>query len=222
MNEIDWTDIDERHLEAYRRRVALVETVLDESIDEADRIEVRRRYIEEHGVSERTIRNYLRRYRQGGAGALLFYKPRGASSPRIHDRRVREKILELIEERPSRTVPQLRRLLSADGELAGAVTEVSDRSIYRFLAEAGLTQKARREKSHGRERRATTSSRPPARWSWCRETRGTASGCRRPPAMSRCERPTSLPGSMITRGGFSTPSTSGTRSCRGWRRPLRR
>ena len=149
MNEIDWTDIDERHLEAYRRRVALVETVLDESIDEADWIEVRRRYIEEHGVSERTIRNYLRRYRQGGAGALLFYKPRGASSPRIHDRRVREKILELIEERPSRTVPQLRRLVSADGELAGALGEVSDRSIYRFLAEAGLTQKARREKSFG-------------------------------------------------------------------------
>jgi hypothetical protein len=79
----------------------------------------------------------------------LFYKPRGPSSPRIRDRRVREKILELIEQRPSRTVPQLRRLLSADGELAEAVGQVSDRSIYRFLAEAGLTQKARREKSFG-------------------------------------------------------------------------
>ncbi len=149
MNEIDWRDIDERHIEAYRRRVALVETVLDESIDEADRIEVRRNYIKEHEVSERTIRNYLRRYRQGGAEALLFHKPRGVSSPRIHDQRVREKILTLIEERPSRTVPQLRRLLSADDELAGAVAEVSDRSIYRFLAESGLTQKARREKSFG-------------------------------------------------------------------------
>ena len=67
MEEIDWRDIDERHLEAYRLRVALVETLLDESIDEADRIEVRRRYIEEHEVSERTIRNYLHRYRQEGA-----------------------------------------------------------------------------------------------------------------------------------------------------------
>jgi hypothetical protein len=65
MNEIDWRDIDERHLEAYRLRVALVETLLDEGIDEAKRMQVRRRYIEEHGVSERTIRNYLRRYRQG-------------------------------------------------------------------------------------------------------------------------------------------------------------
>jgi transposase InsO family protein len=153
MREIDWRDIDERHLEAYRRRVALVETVLDESIDEAERQQERRRYIEEHGVSERTIRNYLRRYRERGAEGLLFYKPKGPSSPRIHEPRLREKILELIEERPSRTVPQLRRLLSTDSELKEAVGQVSDRSIYRFLAEAGLTQKARREKSHGAGKR---------------------------------------------------------------------
>ncbi|MFO7729813.1 MAG: helix-turn-helix domain-containing protein [Spirochaetia bacterium] len=154
MEKTDWKDIDERHLEAYYRRLALVETLLDESIDEAERLQERRRYIEEHGVSERTIRNYLRRYRERGAESLLFYKPRGPSSPRIHDRRVREKILKLIEERPSRTVPQLRRLLSSDAELAEAVGEVSDRSIYRFLAEAGLTQKARREKSHGAGKRS--------------------------------------------------------------------
>lgn len=149
MNKINWRDIDERHLEAYQRRVALVETLLDESIDEADRREVRRRYIEDHGVSDRTIRNYLRRYRQGGAETLLFHKPRGISSPRIHDPLLREKILKLIEERPSRTVPQLRSLISTDGELAEAVAEVSDRSIYRFLTESGLTQKARREMSFG-------------------------------------------------------------------------
>mgnify|MGYP006429795857 CR=1 FL=1 len=149
MDKSDLRNIDEKHLEAWHGRVALAETLLDEAIDEGERQQERRRYIEEHGVSERTIRNYLRRYREQGAEALLFHKPKGPSSPRIRDRRVREKILELIEERPSRTVPQLRRLLSADGELAESVGQVSDRSIYRFLAEAGLTQKARREKSHG-------------------------------------------------------------------------
>jgi transposase InsO family protein len=153
MEKRDLSDITERHLEAWRGRVALAETLLDEAIDEADRHQERRRYIEEQGVSERTIRNYLRRYRERGAEGLLFYRPKGPSSPRIHDRQVREKILELIEERPSRTVPQLRRLLSADSERAEAVGQVSDRSIYRFLAEAGLTQKARREKSHGAGKR---------------------------------------------------------------------
>ncbi len=149
MTKTNWRDIDERHLEAWHRRIALVETLLDESIDEADRLRERRRYVTEHGVSERTIRNYLSRYREKGAEGLLFHKPKGPSSPRVHEPRLREKILKLIEERPSRTVPQLRRLLSADSELAEAVGQVSDRSIYRFLAEAGLTQKARREKSIG-------------------------------------------------------------------------
>ncbi len=149
MQEIDWRDIDDRHLNDYYRRVALVETLLDETIDEFDRQQSRNWYIKEYGISERTVRNYLRRYREQGAEALLFYKPKGPSSPRVHDRRVREKILELIEERPSRTVPQLRRLIGTDPELKEAIGQVSDRSIYRFLAEAGLTQKARREKSLG-------------------------------------------------------------------------
>jgi len=154
METTDLENISEKQLEDWHRRVALVETLLDESIDEADRYQQRLRYIEEQRVSERTIRNYLRRYREGGAEALLFYRPRGPSSPRIHDHRLREKVLELIEQRPSRTVPQLRRLLSADDELAESVGRVSDRSIYRFLEEAGLTQKARREKSRGAGKRS--------------------------------------------------------------------
>ena len=63
MEKADWRKIDEKHLEAYHRRVALAETLLDEAIDEAERQQVRCRYIEEYEVSERTIRNYLRRYR---------------------------------------------------------------------------------------------------------------------------------------------------------------
>lgn len=149
MQAIDFRDIDKKHLEAYQRRLALVETLLDESIDESERLQERRRYIEEHGVCERTIRNYLHRYRENGAEGLLLYRPKGPSSPRIRDRLLSEKILKLIEERPSRTVPQLRKLTGSDPELTEAVGLVSDRSIYRFLAEAGLTQKARREKSFG-------------------------------------------------------------------------
>lgn len=144
MQEIDWRKISEKHLDAYRRRVALVETLLDENIDEADRLRKRSRYIEEEGVSERTVRNYLLRYRERGAEGLLFHPPKGPTSPRIHDHRLREKILELIEQRPGRTVPQLRRLISADSELAEAIVQVSDRSIYRFLAESGLTRTARK------------------------------------------------------------------------------
>jgi putative transposase len=148
MKEIDWTALDEKQLETWQARVGLVETLLDESIEEAERAEIRRAWIREHGVSERTIRNYLRRYRQGGPQALLFHRSRASEpSPRVHDATLRQRILALLEENPRRTVPQLRRLLSRHPAYAEAVQQVSDRSLYRFLAEQGLTQRQRAAKA---------------------------------------------------------------------------
>jgi len=64
MQENDWREIIEKHLDACRRRVVLVEMLLDENIDEVDRLLERSRYIEEEGVSERMVRNYLFLYRE--------------------------------------------------------------------------------------------------------------------------------------------------------------
>src|SRR5690554_91212 len=119
MNETKWMELDEQHLEAWQQRVELVETLLDERIHETERAEIRRSYIRQHGITERTIRNYLRRYRQHGAEGLLFHQSRrSARSPRIHNVALRHKILALIEEHPRRTVPQLRRILTKDPDYA--------------------------------------------------------------------------------------------------------
>lgn len=155
MNDNDGRDLDEKHLEAWQQRVDLVETLLDEQIHESERAEIRRGYIRSHGVSERTIRNYLRRYREHGAEGLLFHRTRGSDrSPRVHDVALQQKILALIEEHPRRTVPQLRRILSRDPDYAPAISLVSDRSIYRFLAEHGLTQRQRAAKAIDPSRRS--------------------------------------------------------------------
>ena len=143
MDTYEWDTMDQKKLEAFERRVALVETLLDDNIDEAERLQVRRAYQYTNGVSERTIRNYLRRYREEGGKGLLFYRRSAAPSPKINNTALRTKILELIDERPQRTVPQLRRLLMTDENYAQLTVQVSDRSIYRFLCENGLTQKAR-------------------------------------------------------------------------------
>ena len=143
MNGNDWDAVDQKELDALQRRVALVETLLDDNIDEAERQEVRRAYRYTHGLSERTIRNYIRRYREHGRHGLLFYRRSTAPSPRIKSADLRTKILALIEERPRRTVPQLRRLLMRDEEYVPLIAQVSDRTVYRFLCENGLTQKAR-------------------------------------------------------------------------------
>jgi len=143
MDGNEWRNLDQKELEAYQRRLELVETLLDDNIDESERQEFRRAYCHIHGVSGRTIRNYVRRYRLRGAKGLLFHRHEKEPSVRIHDEALREKILALLKERPQRTVPQLRRILSSDDEFSSKIELVSDRSIYRFLCDHGLTQKAR-------------------------------------------------------------------------------
>ncbi len=74
MNGNEWRNIDQTKLDGYQRRLALVETLLDDNIDEAERQQVRGEYRHIHGVSDRTIRNYIRRYRVSGALGPLFYR----------------------------------------------------------------------------------------------------------------------------------------------------
>jgi len=122
MNEHDWNQFTEQQLEGWRRKVALVETLLDQRIDESERRNARWAYQREQGVGERTIRNYLKRYRDGGPPALLSPR-RGpkSPSPRIHDEALGKRIFALIEESPRRTVPQLRRIISREDALREAI-----------------------------------------------------------------------------------------------------
>ena len=44
---------------------------------------------------------------------------------------------------PTRSVPQLRKLIAADAQLGAKIARISDRTVYRFLAHHGLTKSAR-------------------------------------------------------------------------------
>ena len=139
---IDWDQLPDAVVEAFSERLHLVEVLLDPLIHALDKQAERRRYREQHGVSERTIRGYLQRYRKRGPRGLLFYRPR-PTSPRVHDPALRAKLLALIDELPTRSVPQLRKLLASDAKLGPMIKRVSDRTVYRFLADNGLTQRVR-------------------------------------------------------------------------------
>ena len=103
---------------------------------------MRAEYCYRYAVTDRTIRNYIARYREGGAQAFLTPIVR-EPSPRIHDQELATAILALINERPARTVSQLRKLLIGDKQFTEKIGQVSERSIYRFLFELGLSQKTR-------------------------------------------------------------------------------
>lgn len=129
-----WADVPEHKFKAYLRRLELVETLLDDTITKAEKRKLKHEYMLDFHVSDRSIRNYLHKYRKKGAAGLLFWRRR-AKAPRIENKQLADKITSMVEELPSRSVPQLRRLLSTDIEFKAEISTISDRTIYRFLAE---------------------------------------------------------------------------------------
>ena len=121
-----------------------MELILDDSIDPMSRRKLREQFLQESGVSLRTVQNWLARYIKQGPVGLLFLRPPRVRSARIADEKLRRKILALLNELPSRSVAKVRRLLAADPDYAPLIGRVSNRSIYRFLQENGLGHAQRR------------------------------------------------------------------------------
>jgi putative transposase len=121
-----------------------VELILEDSIDASTKRKLREQSLAETGVSARTMQNWLARYLKHGPRGLLFLRPRRVRSLRLPDEKLRRKILQLVRELPSRSVPKLRRLLAADPDYAAPIASVSDRSIYRFLQDNALGEQQRR------------------------------------------------------------------------------
>jgi transposase InsO family protein len=151
---IDWNEIPAEVFADYQKRLQIVELILDESIDAASKRTLRQQFLQQSGLSMRTIQNWLARYVERGPVGLLFLPPRRLRSLRLGDEKLRQKILALVRELPSRSVPKLRRLLAADQDYAAAIASVSDRSIYRFLQESELGHHQRRAMLGGTASRA--------------------------------------------------------------------
>ncbi|HYX07064.1 MAG TPA: DDE-type integrase/transposase/recombinase [Bacteroidales bacterium] len=148
-----WADVPEHQFKAYLQRLELVEILTDDTIPEVEKRKLKSEYMCDFRVTDRTIRNYLHKYRKKGAAGLLFWRRRTKGS-RIENKGLAEQITTLIEELPSRSVPQLRRLLSADARFKAEISTISDRTIYRFLAENGMEHARRRLMQSEVKRRA--------------------------------------------------------------------
>jgi transposase InsO family protein len=140
---IDWDEMPEREYESYRKRVEIVELILDASVDQATKRSLREKFCLENRVSLRTVQNWLARYIKDGPTGLVLCRRRRPRSLRILDEGLRNQIFALVRELPSRSVSMLRRLLQNDAPYRSAIAQVSDRSIYRLLQENGLSKKQR-------------------------------------------------------------------------------
>ncbi len=138
MREIDQQDLSDARFEKNAAILELVESLADESLSPKEHKELRADYCYRHGVTDRTINNYIARYGKGGVWAFLT-PIEGEPYSRIHDRELADAILNLVKELLTRTVPKLRQLLSADERFTDKIGNVSDRSLYRFLLPQGYT-----------------------------------------------------------------------------------
>jgi len=146
---IDWNEIPPEAFAAYQKRLQIVELILEDNVDPPTKKKLREQFLADTGVSARTVQNWLARYIKHGPMGLLFLRPRRARSLRLPEEKLRQKILALVRELPSRSVPKLRRLLAADADYAAPIASVSDRSIYRFLQESALGHHQRRAMLEG-------------------------------------------------------------------------
>jgi putative transposase len=109
---------DQKKAEAIAsERVQLLSPLLAEGLDPAKAREIKQRICEQSGLSERTLRRYLAKYREDGFGGL---KPKGKgrqSSESTVPQEILEQAILLRREVPGRSVAQLIQILEWEGRI---------------------------------------------------------------------------------------------------------
>ena len=118
-------------------RVQLLSPLLAEGLDPAKAREIKQRICEQTGLSERTLRRYLAKYREEGFGGL---KPKGKGRQPAEatiPQEVLEQAILLRREVPSRSVSQLIQILEWEGRIQPG--EVKRSTLQEKLAHRGYS-----------------------------------------------------------------------------------
>jgi len=129
---------DQKKAEAIAaERVQLLSPLLSEGLDPAKAMVLKRQICEQTGLSERTLRRYLAKYREEGFGGL---KPKGKGrqpSEATIPNDVLEQAILLRREVPSRSVAQLIQILEWEGRIEPG--QIRRSTLQERLAERGYS-----------------------------------------------------------------------------------
>ena len=119
-------------------RFQIISPLLDESLDEAKYIQLRRKQAEKYNLSDKTVRRYVNAYRQNGFEGLKpkprHYHQKG-NLPDNYEELVQDAI-QLRREVPSRSVEKIIMILEMEKRVAPGVLKRS--TLQRHLYEAGF------------------------------------------------------------------------------------
>ena len=120
-------------------RFSLISPLLDDTLDEAKRIQLRSDIAERNGLSVRTLYRYEKAYHEGGFDGL---KPRErGSTTALPDnfQSLLDEAIQLRREVPSRSVRKIIDILELEGKAAPGVLKRS--TLQRHLADAGFSER---------------------------------------------------------------------------------
>lgn len=129
---------DQKKAEAIAtERMQLLAPLLAEGLDKAKARQIKKQICEQAGISERTLRRYLARYRAEGFGGL---KPKGKKSPSSEAAippEVLEQAILLRREVPSRSVAQIIQILEWEGRIQTG--QIKRSTLQEQLAKRGYS-----------------------------------------------------------------------------------
>lgn len=133
------------------RRYQMIAPLLDESIDEGKRLQLREEIAERNGISKRSLYRYEAGFRAGqfeGLRPQNREKRRSQALPENYDEIVGE-VIQLKREVPKRSVRQIIKILETEGYAPPGVIKAS--TLQRYLYNAGLGVKQMKRYTEKRE-----------------------------------------------------------------------
>jgi len=137
MKSTSMIDPNEDELERIEGRYELLEPLLDDYLNDAQKREHAQTVRTRLQISARTLRRYLKGLREQGPRALARAKRSDAGKPRLFCSAILLRAQELLKQNPHRSVPLLMKLLEQDPQLAERIKGISSSTLYYHLRSAG-------------------------------------------------------------------------------------
>ena len=124
------------------QRYQLIAPLLDESLDNAKRIQMREAVAEQNGISPRTLYRYEAAYRKGGFPGLKPQDRETKRSPKLPENfdELLEQAIQLKREVPKRSVRQIIYILELEGRVAPGSPETFHDGAVSLQSRIGVRQ----------------------------------------------------------------------------------
>jgi putative transposase len=115
------------------QRYRIIVPLLDESLAECEKRQIRRMICTQEGISERTLRRYVASYKQQGFDGLMLRERKDKGSCKSIPEEVLKLAAQLRQEVPERSAERIQELLASEGY------RVARSTLERHLRQQGLS-----------------------------------------------------------------------------------